>query len=661
MAAPGATPMTDDRPAGPPLISLSGAGRSFVQGDATTTVLDGIDLDLWPGEMVAIVGASGSGKSTLMNILGLLDRPDCGTYRFAGQDVGQLPDDDRARLRREHFGFIFQRYQLLPDLDALSNVEVPAVYRGSPRRSRRDAARAILARLGLSDRLHHRPGALSGGQQQRVSVARALMNGGEVILADEPTGALDTRSGAELMALLKDLNARGHTIVIVTHDPAIAAQAGRIVEIRDGRILSDRRTAPARAADRIAAPLGARGGLIAAADRLAEAFAIALKAMAAHRLRSFLTMLGIIIGIAAVVSVVALGNGSKERVLADIAQIGSSTIDVRPGTGFGDRRASSIRTLVPADADALALQPYAVSVSPEVTTTATVIHGAASASARVRGVGQAYFDLGAFTVESGQVFHDDHIADRAQVAVIDTAAQSTLFAGGSDPVGQTILIGRVPVRVIGLVSEAGVSFGPQTIGIYLPYTTVATRITGQTDIDQISVRIADDFDMAAAETQITTLIRERHGKQDFFLTNSDTIRQTITSTTETLTLLVAAIAVISLVVGGVGVMNIMLVSVTERTREIGVRMSVGARRSDIVTQFLIEAVLVSLAGGVIGVLIALGAGWTAQSFFPAIPFAFSPSVAVAAFVACCGIGIVFGWLPARTAARLDPVAALARE
>ncbi len=644
-----------------PLIALNGVTRGFPTGDTVTTVLDDVNLEIYPGEMVAIIGASGSGKSTLMNILGLLDRPSEGTYRFAGQDVSALGTDDRARLRREHFGFIFQRYQLLADLDALANVEVPAVYKGTARRSRRDAAGAILSRLGLGDRMGHRPAQLSGGQQQRVSVARALMNGGEVILADEPTGALDTKSGAELMALLKELNAQGHTIIIVTHDPGIAAQAARIVEIRDGRILSDTRKTPLGMRARIAAPAAGRDGVAAAADRTREALSIAIKAMTAHKLRSFLTMLGIIIGIAAVVSVVALGNGSKAQVLKNISQIGSSTIDVRRGAGFGDRKASSINTLVAADADILAQQPYAVSVSPDVTTTANVIRGAVSSSTQVHGVGPAYFGLGAFTVEKGQIFSAGDIAGRSQVAVIDTSARDTIFPDGTDPVGQNILIGNVPVRVIGLVSEAGVSFGPSGIGVYLPYTTLATRITGKSQINAISVRIADDFDMAAAETQITALIRHRHGKQDFFLTNSDTIRNTITSTTDTLTLLVSAIAVISLVVGGVGVMNIMLVSVTERTREIGVRMSVGARRSDIVTQFLIEAVLVSLAGGVIGVALALGGGLTAQTFFPAFPFVFSPAVAVAAFAACCGIGVVFGYLPARTAARLDPVAALARE
>jgi macrolide transport system ATP-binding/permease protein len=644
-----------------PLISLRDVTRSFPSGEETVTVLSDIDLDIWPGEMVAIVGASGSGKSTLMNILGCLDRPSDGTYRFAGEDVGHLDEGARARLRREHFGFIFQRYQLLAELDAVGNVEIPAIYRGTAPGRRRTTAASILGQLGLGDRLHHRPAQLSGGQQQRVSVARALVNGGEVILADEPTGALDSRSGADLIALLTDLNAKGHTIVIVTHDPALAEKVGRTIEIRDGRILRD--TGPVSRGDgtRMKIDRPPRARLAAIADRLSEATGMAFRSMMAHRLRTLLTMLGIIIGIAAVVSVVALGVGSRERVLAEIASIGTNTIDIRPGAGFGDRRAAAIKTLGPDDAAALAAQPFAVSASPEVAASVRVSRGNVTTSARARGVGPGYFDLAAFSVTGGRVFDAGAISRRDQTVVLDTDAVKTLFPDGGNPIGETVLIGRVPMRVVATVNRTGTTFGPQTIGVYMPYTTVATRLTGQTSIDSISVRIADDYDMSVAEGLITEIMIARNGKQDFFLTNSDAIRNTITSTTETLTLLISSIAVISLLVGGIGVMNIMLVSVTERTREIGVRMSVGARRSDIVMQFLIEAVLVCLAGGVLGVLLALGLGEVASRFVERIPLAFSWQVAAAAFAAASVIGIIFGFLPARSAARLDPVMALARE
>jgi len=644
-----------------PLISLRGVSRSYTAGDQVTTVLNDVDLDIYSGESVAIIGQSGSGKSTLMNIMGCLDTPSAGTFHFAGRDVAQMDENSRAKLRREHFGFIFQRYQLLPDLDALSNVEMPAVYNGTARGTRRASAKAILGQLGLTDRSHHRPSELSGGQQQRVSVARALINGGEVILADEPTGALDSKSGADLLGLLDDLHTRGHTIIIVTHDPAIAARANRVIEIKDGRIIGDTRKTPQTATPRLTIPQHGSAGVAAFAGRLQEALRMAVKSMTAHKLRSFLTMLGIIIGIASVVSMVALGTGSQQRVLENIASIGSSTIEIRKGSGFGDRRANAITTLVPADAVALAQQPYALSVSPEVSSTAMGTRREVTTTVSVRGVGGDYFNVGAFTLEAGHVFGERAVATRDQVAVLDSTAASTFFADGSDPLGQTLLLNRVPVRIVGVVKPAGSSFGSQSPRVYIPYTTAGARLTGDTTLNSISVRVAETYEMDTAEQLITDLMIARHGKQDFFLVNSDTIRDTITSTAQTLSLLVAAIAVISLMVGGIGVMNIMLVSVTERTREIGVRIAVGARRSDIIAQFLIEAVLVCLLGGVLGVALAMAGGYIAGQFISVFRLEFSPTIAAAAFAASSLIGILFGYLPARSASRLDPVAALARD
>ena len=289
------------------LLEVRALRREFPSGESTITVLKDIDLAIRRGEMVAIVGASGSGKSTLMNILGCLDRPSGGVYRVAGKETSALSPDELAQLRREHFGFVFQRYHLLPDLNALGNVEIPAIYAGRDRAARHARANAVLGKLGLSDRTHHRPGQLSGGQQQRVSIARALMNGAEVILADEPTGALDSKSGQAVMNILKELNGEGHTVILVTHDMQVAQHARRIIEIADGEIVADRPNAsdaPATPVVTIAKPLADAAPAAAwraHAERFAEAFKMALLAMAAHRLRTFLTMLGIIIGIASVV------------------------------------------------------------------------------------------------------------------------------------------------------------------------------------------------------------------------------------------------------------------------------------------------------------------------------------------------------------------------
>jgi len=653
-----------DAPRPNPLISARGLTRSFPAGDEVITVLREVDIDIYPGEMVAIIGTSGSGKSTLMNILGCLDRASSGTYMFDGKDVEDLDPDELSRLRREHFGFIFQRYQLLSDLDAVGNVEVPAIYAGVGRSARREHAKELLTQLGLEARFDHRPTELSGGQQQRVSVARALMNGGEVILADEPTGALDTKSGDDLIALLLDLNAKGHTIVMVTHDPNVAKHAHRIIEISDGRIISDQRQdgkAPENKTAYKAQIPPASAHIGATLQRLGEAFNISLKAMLAHRTRSFLTMLGIIIGIASVVLVVALGNGTQEKVLESISSLGTNTISVRAGSGFGARDSGRIETLMPSDADALSLMSFADSVSPAVSTQASVIYRNTEASATISGVSGDYFQVHAYETVSGTVFSDSDVTSYTQVAVIDEDTQNTFFDTGVDPLGQVLILGHVPVRVIGIVRSTGATFGPSSLNVWVPYTTAMARVSGQNNLDSIGIRVIDDFDMAEAEAQISTLLTARHGTKDFFLTNTDTIRATITSTTETLTYLVAMIAVISLIVGGIGVMNIMLVSVTERTKEIGVRIAIGARRSDIVSQFLLEAVMVCLVGGVLGIAGALVGGVLVERFVDSVRLSFSLTAIVVAFLSSTLIGVTFGFLPARNAARLDPVVALSRE
>jgi len=646
-----------------PIISLRGLGRHFQAGGEAIAVLKGIDLDIHRGEMVAIIGQSGSGKSTLMNILGCLDRPSTGVYRFAGRDVGKLDADALAALRREHFGFIFQRYQLLPDLDAVENVEIPAVYAGAAGAERRRRAVELLTRLGLGERLGHRPNALSGGQQQRVSVARALMNGGEVILADEPTGALDSRSGKDLMALLGELHADGHTIIIVTHDPQIAAQAGRVIEIADGEIVADRVNVPAAPVMQPDAPVPAASGWRRGLDRSGEALRMALRAMGAHKLRTFLTMLGIIIGIASVVSVVALGQGSQQTVLENIASIGTNTINVYPGSGFGDRRSGRVRTLRDTDAEALAAEPYADSVTPEVSASGTVRYRNTATNASVTGVGADYFQVNGRSFVSGSGFGAQSIAGRAQEAVIDQNAADAIFTNGEEPVGQVIMLRNVPLRVIGVIANSS-GFGPggNSANIYMPYTAAMTRVLGQSYLNGIAVRVADDYDMEQAEAEITALLTRLHGgTQDFFLQNTATIRETIQSTSATLALLISTIAVISLVVGGIGVMNIMLVSVSERTREIGIRMAVGARRSDIMRQFLIEAVLVCFVGGAAGVALSFALGQGLTTIVAGARLAYSMESILLAIVSASLIGVVFGFMPARSAARLDPVEALARE
>lgn len=649
-----------------PLIVLSKIRREFPSGEGTIAVLKDIDLTIQAGEMVAIMGASGSGKSTLMNILGCLDRPTSGSYRISGRETFSLDANELAALRREHFGFIFQRYHLLGELDAIGNVEIPAVYAGRTRHQRIARATSLLDRLGMADRTSHRPGQLSGGQQQRVSIARALMNNAHVILADEPTGALDKSSGEEVLRILDELHAEGRTVIIVTHDMAVARRAERIIELSDGEIVSDTANdiakKPTLVADSRNTAVADRSALTAWLDRFREAFRMARLAMRAHMLRTFLTMLGIIIGIASVVSVVALGQGTQQRVLENISSLGTNTLEIFAGKDFGDTRSGKVTTLVVSDAIALAKQPYVAAVTPTVSTSRTIRFGAKEASALINGVGDQYFAATGTKLSEGRFFDAASVREIAQEVVIDANTKTALFPdSAASPVGQVILAGNVPVRIVGVVQTRQGGFGSsQNPSLYLPYTTVQTRLLGSTSLRSITVRVSDDVATNLAEEAVTRFLLQRHGVKDFFILNTDDIRQTITSTTQTLTLLIAAIAVISLIVGGIGVMNIMLVSVSERVAEIGVRMAVGARQSDILQQFLIEAVLVCLIGGALGIAASLGFGAVFSAFSTGFGFVYSGASIAVAFLCSTVIGVLFGYLPARNASLLDPVAALAK-
>jgi len=594
-----------------------------------------------------------------MNLLGCLDRPSTGHYLVAGQDTAELDNDALAALRRERFGFIFQRYHLLAHLSARGNVEVPALYAGKPAGERQQRADALLTRLGLAHKGDYTPSQLSGGQQQRVSIARALINGGEVILADEPTGALDSHSGAEVLAILGELHAQGHTIVIVTHDMGIAEHAERIIEISDGRIVADRRRRAAPCVEPVTPPPATGPRPLAG---LGDALRMALRAMAAQRLRTFLTMLGIIIGIASVVTTVALGQGSQQKVLENISAMGTSTLEIFPGRGFGDMRSEAIQTLRSSDADALATLPFVHSVTPSLSTSTSLRAGSVSVTGTVNGVGEQFFLVRGYRLTAGMSFDAGSVASLAQEVVIDENARSKLFGEGVDPLGQVILLGTLPCRVIGIAARNQSGFGSdENLNVWIPYTTAMKRMLGQTYLRSISVRIADEVPLSAAEDGLTRLMESRHGTRDFFVLNTDSIRQTITQTNATLTLLIAMIALISLLVGGIGVMNIMLVSVTERTREIGLRMAVGARTRDILQQFLIEAVLVCLAGGLLGIALSLLAGALFDRLSSDFRMVYSLPAMLGACLCATLIGLVFGYAPARRAARMDPIHALERE
>ena len=650
------------------LLSLKDIKKSFGQGESKVEVLHGINLSINKGELVAIIGPSGSGKSTLMNIIGCLDTPTEGSYQVDGHDTFNMLPDELASLRRDFFGFIFQRYHLLGHLNAMENVQVPAIYSGTGKEKRESRSVKLLEILGLGNKRENRPSQLSGGQQQRVSIARALMNGGQIILADEPTGALDSKSGAEVMDILTELNSQGHTVILVTHDPRIAAHAHRVITIKDGSIESD--TVNDSVSDHQSSTDDLQSvhfsdrtvnSYRAYLDRFKEAYTMAIRAMISNRMRTLLTMLGIIIGIMSVVTVVALARGASDQIISNISSMGTNTITIMPGERMGDMRSGRVRTLSVKDLKALRGQPFVDSASPTVQNSGMVQRYNIEATATVIGVSGEYFRVYGMEIEKGRMFSEDEASLSPQVGVIDYNTKNTFFKN-EDPIGKRLFVQGKPITVIGLLVDKDVAFRhSDNLYIYVPYSTMMNRIVKQNFISSIIVRTADGFSPAVAEASITSLLKSRHGRKDFFMMSSDTIMKSINQATGTFTLLISAIAVISLIVGGIGVMNIMLVSVTERTREIGIRMAVGARRSDIMTQFLIESVTVCLIGGMLGVVLSMVTGYVLSVFVPGIPLSFSLASIVIAVLTSSVIGVLFGYMPARSAARLNPIDALARE
>ena len=643
-----------------PLIELAGVTKTYRNGDLAVEVLHGIDVSIYPGEFVAIVGQSGSGKSTLMNILGCLDRPTSGTYRFMGEDVSSLGRDALARLRREAFGFVFQSYNLIAGASATENVEIPAIYAGMSRAERKARAESLLSRLGLAERLEHKPNQLSGGQQQRVSIARALMNGGQIILADEPTGALDSRSGEEVLELLNRLSRDGHTVIVITHSAEVARHAHRVIEIRDGLIVADpgpspehATAAPLPAAEDEDTGLGMRG--------VVEAIKTAGRALRSNLFRTALTLLGIVIGVGSVIAMLAVGDGAKQQVIDRISGMGTNLLLVRPLGSSRGAAGASVATMTPEDAEAISAVPNVLAAVPELGGSVTARYGNIDYPTQVTSTAADFPIARNWPVARGTFFSRADVRSHAPVVVLGQTVANSLFPDGTDPIGKHIVLKNVLFQVIGIASERGASpmGSDQDDVVFVPYTTGSLRLFGQRFLRNITVAVDDVSRIDETQQAVSQVLESRHRTVDFQIRNMASLLETATETQNTLTILLGSIAAISLLVGGIGVMNIMLVNVTERTREIGVRMATGARMRDILQQFLAEALAVSALGGAIGVAGGLGAAAAIQAL--GTPIVFSVFPVVLAFSCAFATGLVFGYMPARKAAGLDPVVALASE
>lgn len=646
----------------PSLLELKGLCRYYSSSEIEVKALDSINLTIERGEFIAIMGQSGSGKSTLMNILGCLDKPTAGEYLINGHSVAGLDEERLSALRLKTFGFVFQRYQLLANYTAQENVAMPAIYSGMEKSARLNKADNLLARLGLAERGAHKPSELSGGQQQRVSVARALINGAEVILADEPTGALDSASGEQLLVLLKQLNREGVTVILITHDPEVAEHADRLIQVKDGVLLSDSKDTsiqPLELTDKSTAkPVDAIQSLPSVG--VFESMVMAFTALHANWFRTLLTLLGIIIGVASVVTMMAIGEGGKKQVLERIEAIGTNLILVRPG-GANIRSSGDNASLSLDDAKAISQIDGILHTAPERSSRATIRYSEYDFSGRIKGTSPGYKPTKDWEMASGVFFSEADLQSYAPVVVLGDTVANQLFPNGEEPVGQYVLMKNAFYQVIGILQAKGASAGGNDMDdeVLIPITTGQLKVFGRDFLSSITVKVDSTEQIGKVVDEITAVLIARHGKEDFMVRTTESLVETVTKTQDTLTWLLASIAGISLFVGGIGVMNIMLVNVSERRREIGLRIATGAKPSDILKQFNIEAWVVCILGGLIGILFGFIASFILMHFD--VPIAYSLTPPLLAFVTSLLVGLVFGYAPAHKAAKLNPIEALAED
>ena len=655
--------MSGDAGAEPPvpLIELRGISRTYeTTSGIRVEALRDVSVQIRAGEFVAVVGQSGSGKTTLLNLLGCLDQPTCGEYLFDGQRVGGLDTDELSRLRGEAFGFVFQNYNLIANATARENVELPGLYSGVRRWERTKRASGLFARLGIPDCADRLQSQLSGGQQQRAAIARALVNDARVILADEPTGALDSHTGNEVIQEFKRLAGEGRTVVLITHDPAVAAKADRRIKLLDGSVSSDDGEHQHQVGLAVQSRQDTPQGLVRSSGTLsgsAEMLRTSARSLRGNLLRTTLTLLGILIGVASVVALMFIGESSRRQVVDSVYRAGADLMTVRPDTN-SDAQSATLGL-----DDVLSIEsgvPGIKSVMPEIKTHLRVKRGAASIWAPVTATSAALPQIRDWPLATGTFFTEHDGKTYEPVAVIGSEVADELF-GEEVPVGQYILVGTEMLFVIGVLEERGGIWGSELDrSVFVPLLTGSARLVGRWALDSLMVQVEDPEQVKATAARVKSLLERWHGEGSVDVSVNADLLKAVSEVANSFRLLLGSIAGISLLVGGIGIMNMLLTSVTERTREIGIRMAVGARRSDILRQFLTEAVLLSSAGAVAGLLVGAVVGNLVIEFFGGSPLFTLMPVALALGSALV-IGLVFGYAPARRAARMDPARALAWE
>ena len=643
-----------------PLLSIKNITKVYTVGDNKLEILKGINLTVKEGEFVAIMGPSGSGKSTLMHILGLLDRPTGGVYEIYGQNVLKFNDNQTAFLRSKIIGFVFQQYNLLNKMTACDNVALPLVYSGGT--NRKERAEKLLKEVGLIDRVEHKPTQLSGGQQQRVAIARSLVNDPKIIFADEPTGNLSSKQSNEIMQILSDLNKKGISVILVTHEPDIAKWANRLIMIKDGQVLSDTQQREKEKRENNPIKIKKETSHLSIAE-FAENFFSAIRAIISNKTRSILTMLGIIIGVASIISMLALGNGAQKSLEKQITSMGTNLLYLMPGRiRLGGVAGSVVRRIYLKDVDVLASNTELIkNIDPNVSGSVQVVYGNKNTNTSITGATPVYQYLQNAVPQYGRFFTKSENEKLSKVCVIGTTVVKNLF-GNENPVGKYIKINRKKFRVIGILPVKGAQgYRDADDIVIVPLNTAMKRLLGTKYISSVAVEVQKGK-LEETETYLLKTMLERNKltaeqADAFRIRNMSDMIKMLTSTTKTMTMLLGAVAGISLIVGGIGIMNIMLVSVSERTREIGLRKAIGATKIAVLLQFLIESSVLSLLGGILGVSLGVGisviiskvAGWT--TFIST--FSIVLSVGFSAIV-----GIVFGLWPAKKASELSPIEAL---